>query len=136
MIGQGRRWVRGASAINCCYPASVAGFLFLLHGVQKLFPVLGTDDTVDLLSRLGLAGLIELFGGGLITLGLFTPWVAFVASGEMASAYFMAHYPGGFWPISNGGEPAVLYCFVFLYFATRGSGAWSLDRVIWGRRRA
>ena len=114
----------------------MAGFLFLLHGVQKLFPVLGTDDTVDLLSRLGLAGLIELFGGGLITLGLFTPWVAFVASGEMASAYFMAHYPGGFWPISNGGEPAVLYCFVFLYFATRGSGAWSLDRVIWGRRRA
>ncbi len=128
--------LRPASDLIYSLLRAVAGFLFLLHGVQKLFPVLGTDDTVDLLSRLGLAGLIELFGGGLITLGLFTPWVAFVASGEMASAYFMAHYPGGFWPISNGGEPAVLYCFVFLYFATRGSGAWSLDRVIWGRRRA
>ncbi len=83
--------LRPASDLIYSLLRAVAGFLFLLHGVQKLFPVLGTDDTVDLLSRLGLAGLIELFGGGLITLGLFTPWVAFVASGEMASAYFMAH---------------------------------------------
>ena len=112
---------------------AVAGFSFLLHGAQKLFPILGTDGTVELSSRLGLAGLIELFGGGLIMVGLLTPWVAFIASGEMAAAYFIAHYPRGFWPIANGGEAAVLYCFVFLYFASHGSGHWSLDRIIWGR---
>ena len=111
----------------------VVGFSFLLHGAQKLFPVFGTDGGVDLLSRVGLAGLIEFFGGALIMVGLLTPWVAFIASGEMAVAYFIAHYPRGFWPIANGGEPAVLYCFIFLYIASRGSGPSSLDRVIWGR---
>ena len=100
---------------------AVVGFSFLLHGAQKLFPVLGTDGTVDLLSRLGFAGVIELVGGALIMVGLWTPWVAFITSGEMASAYFIAHYPRGFWPIANGGEAAVLYCFVFLYFASHGS---------------
>ena len=64
-------------------------------------------------------------------LGLFTPWVAFLASGEMAVAYFIAHSPRGFWTVMNGGELAVFYCFVYLYFASRGSGPWSLDRLIW-----
>ncbi len=114
----------------------VVGFLFSLHGAQKLFAVLGREEAVDLFSRSGLAGIIEFFGGGLIMFGLFTPWVAFVASGEMAFAYFISHNPRGFWPIMNSGERAVLYCFVFLYFASRGSGPWSLDRVIWGGKGA
>ena len=109
----------------------VVGFLFSLHGAQKLFAVFGAEQAVNLFSLLGLAGIIEVFGGSLIMLGLFTPWVAFIASGMMASAYFLVHYPRGVWPIMNGGEPAVLFCFVFLYFASRGSGPWSLDRVIW-----
>lgn len=108
----------------------VAGFLFLLHGAQKLFAVFGRDQAVDLVSLLGFAGIIELLGGSLIVLGLFTPWAAFIASGTMASAYFLVHYPRGGWPIENNGELAVLFCFVFLYFCSRDSGPWSLDRVI------
>ena len=114
----------------------VTGFLFWQHGAQKLFAAFGQEQTVDLFSRPGLAGVIEVVGGGLITLGLFTPWAAFIASGEMASAYFLAHYPRAFWPIMNAGEPAVLYCFVFLFFTTRDSGVWSLDRLIWGNKAA
>ena len=111
----------------------VVGFTFALHGAQKLFGVLGRD-AVDLFSRLGVAGVVEFFGGTLISLGLYTPWIAFIASGQMAVAYFITHYPQGIWPLTNGGEPAVLYCFVFLYFASRGSGPVSLDRIIRGRR--
>jgi putative oxidoreductase len=107
----------------------VVGFTFALHGAQKLFGVLD-QDAVDLFSRMGVAGIVEFFGGALIALGLYTPWVAFIASGEMAFAYFTAHSPRGFWPVTNGGEAAVLYCFVFLYFASRGSGPVSLDRII------
>lgn len=107
----------------------VAGVLFACHGAQKLFGVLG-GDSVPILSRTGLAGLIELFGGGLIALGLFTPYVAFIASGEMAVAYFLAHAPQGLWPIQNRGELAVLYCFLFLYIAARGAGPLSLDRLV------
>ena len=107
----------------------VVGFSFALHGAQKLFGVLGRD-AVELFSRAGVAGVVEFFGGALISLGLYTPWIAFVASGQMAFAYFIAHYPRGIWPVTNGGEPAVLYCFVFLYFASRGSGPLSLDRII------
>ncbi len=65
-------------------------------------------------------------------LGLFTPWVAFIASGELAVAYYLAHFPRAFWPIMNGGESAVLFCFIFLFFASRDSGVWSLDHLIWG----
>ena len=110
----------------------VAGFLFSLHGVQKLFGALGAEQAVDLFSLLGLAGVIELVGGGLIMLGFFTPWVAFLASGEMAFAYFMAHAPNGAWPIMTGGELPALYCFAFLHFASRGSGPISLDRLVRG----
>ena len=111
----------------------VVGFTFALHGAQKLFGVLD-QDAVDLFSRLGVAGIVEFFGGALISLGLYTPWVAFIASGEMAFAYFISHNPRGVWPVTNGGEAAVLYCFVFLYFASRGSGPLSLDRIIRGQR--
>ena len=112
----------------------VVGFLFWQHGAQKLFAAFGQEQSVVLFSRIGVAGVIEFVGGALIALGLFTPWVAFIASGEMAAAFFLAHFPRAFWPIQNAGEPAVLYCFVLLYFATRDSGIWSLDRVIWSSR--
>ena len=106
----------------------VAGYAFMLHGIQKLFGVLG-GQPVELVSLLGLAALIETVGGGLIALGLFTRPAAFIASGEMAAAYFMVHAPRGqfLFPLANDGEPAVLYCFLFLYLAAAGPGAWSLD---------
>jgi putative oxidoreductase len=109
----------------------VAGALFACHGAQKLFGVLGGVDeaggTVPLFSMMGLAGLIEFFGGLLIAVGLLTSYAAFIASGEMAAAYFMAHFPRGFWPIQNNGELAVLFCFLFLYVASRGGVKWSID---------
>jgi putative oxidoreductase len=116
----------------------VAGLMFACHGAQKLFGVLGgfggqPGATAPLGSMMGVAGVIELFGGLLITLGLFAGPAAFVSSGEMAAAYFMAHAPRGFWPILNEGELAVLYCFAFLYVATRGSGVWSVDAAFRGR---
>jgi putative oxidoreductase len=104
----------------------VAGLLFAQHGVQKLFGWLGGMGPVPLASQMGLAGIIETFGGLAIALGFFTSPVAFVASGQMAVAYFQAHLPRGFWPIQNGGELAALYCFLFLYVASQGSGRWSL----------
>lgn len=81
-----------------------------------------------------LAGVIEVFGGAAIALGLFTSPIAFIASGEMAVAYFQAHLPRGFWPVVSGGELAALYCFVFLYFAASGSGRWSVDALRQGSR--
>jgi putative oxidoreductase len=105
----------------------VTGFLFFQHGLPKLFGGFGRDAPAELFSQMGLAGIIEVFGGAAIALGLFTSPVAFLASGEMAVAYFQAHLPRGFWPIVNGGELAALYCFVFLYFAATGSGKWSVD---------
>jgi putative oxidoreductase len=83
----------------------------------------------------GLAGLIELVGGLLIAIGLFTSWAAFIASGEMAVAYFKVHFPQGFWPVQNQGELAVLYCFVFLYMAARGGGRYSVDASMRGSTR-
>ena len=120
------RWLGRYSPYIYALLRIVAGFLFSLHGVQKLFGALG-GQSVELMSQMGLAGVIELVGGVLIAIGLFTSPVAFLASGEMAVAYFQAHYPRGFWPIMNGGELAVLYCFLFLYFAAVGSGKWSVD---------
>jgi putative oxidoreductase len=108
----------------------VAGFLFTFHGLQKLFGLFG-GQVVDYTSRFGLAGIIETIAGPLIMLGLFTAPAAFICSGEMAVAYFTAHQPRAPWPVQNMGEPAVLFCFVFLFIATRGAGIWSLDR---GRR--
>lgn len=113
----------------------VAGFLFFQHGLPKLFGGFGRDAPAELMSQMGLAGVIEVFGGLAIALGLFTSPIAFIASGEMAVAYFQAHAPRGFWPITNGGELAALYCFVFLYFAASGSGKWSVDALIGRPRR-
>ena len=89
----------------------------------------------ELLSLRSAAGVIEFFGGALIALGLFVPHVAFVASGQMAFAYFLSHAPRGFWPILNGGELAALYCFLFLYVATQPVGPFSLDRIRRGSDR-
>ena len=105
-----------------------AGLAFAQHGAQKLFGVIG-GQAAALTSQLGLAGIIEFVGGLLIALGLFTSPVAFVASGEMAWAYFQRHAPRGSWPIQNGGELAVLYCFIFLYLAAVGSGKLSIDSI-------
>jgi len=110
----------------------VAGYAFMLHGAQKILGILGADRPVDYASRIGLAGMIELGGGALIMVGLFTSVAAFIASGQMAVAYFTAHVgtTGGLLtPITNRGEAAVLYCFIFLFLASAGSGAFSLDRV-------
>jgi putative oxidoreductase len=109
----------------------VAALLFLQHGLAKLFgfPHVANFDNLQLVSLIGLAGLIELFGGLLLVAGLFTRVAALVISGEMAFAYFMSHAPRGFFPILNGGELAVLYCFLFLYFAVAGGGAWSIDQL-------
>jgi putative oxidoreductase len=107
----------------------VAGLAFAEHGAQKMFGVLGAKTAVPLLSQFGLAGIIEFVGGILIALGLFTSPVAFIASGEMAWAYFQQHAPRGLWPIQNGGEPAVLYCFIFLYICAVGSGKISIDSI-------
>ena len=112
----------------------IAGFTFSLHGFQKLFGFFGgmggSGATATLFSLPWTAGVLETFGGGLILLGLFTRPVAFVLSGEMAVAYLMQHAPNGLWPVRNGGELAVLYCFVFLYLAIAGGGPVSLDRLI------
>ena len=105
----------------------VAAFTFIAHGTQKLF-AFPLGPRAALASQLGAAGIIETVGGALLLLGLFTRPVAFVLAGEMAYAYFTAHAPRGTWPIQNGGELAVLYCFVWLYFAAAGPGPISVDR--------
>ena len=110
----------------------VVGLLFGCHGAQKILGAFGgfqnhPGATAPLASLMGVGGLIELVGGVLIAIGLFAGAAAFVCSGEMAVAYFMVHAPKGLWPIQNGGELAVAYAFVFLYIASHGSGAWSVD---------
>ena len=107
----------------------MAGLLFFCHGLQKVFGLFGglNGAAVPLLSLLGIAGLIELVAGALIAVGLFTTRAAFIASGQMAVAYFFSHLPMGFWPVQNNGAEAVLFCFLFLYMATRGAGIWSAD---------
>ena len=104
----------------------------MLHGVQKLFGVLG-GEPVEVVSLLGAAALIEVLGGAFIVLGFLTRVVAFIASGEMAVAYFAGHVAREgalLFPVANGGEPAVLYCFLFLFLAAKGPGAWSLDALV------
>lgn len=106
----------------------VAALLFLQHGLTKYLGFPGpSPQGFHILSIYGLAGAIEIVGSVLLLLGFFTRIAAFVTSGEMAFAYFMGHAPRAFYPLLNGGEPAILYCFVFLYLAAAGGGAWSLD---------
>ncbi len=110
----------------------VAGLLFLLAGTSKFFayPVgLPAGVTVEFPSQIWLGGALEVVGGALLLLGLFTRPIAFVLAGEMAVAYFQFHAPKGFWPTVNGGLPAVLDCFIFLYLSAAGPGPWSLDRL-------
>lgn len=108
-----------------------AGLLFMQHGLQKLFGMFGgmggTGDTAELMSRMGLAGVLETFGGLLIVIGLLTRPVAVVLMLEMIAAYFIAHLPRGGWPIQNGGELALLYALVWAFFAANGAGPYSLD---------
>jgi putative oxidoreductase len=121
-------WVRSLLRI-------VIGFTFCSHGLQKLFGMFGGIGgyRVHLFTQLGLAATLETSGGILIVLGLFTMPVAFILSGEMAVAYFMAHFPHGLLPIRNGGELAVLYCFIYLYLFSAGPGPASLDH--WVRKK-
>jgi putative oxidoreductase len=107
----------------------VAGILFACHGAQKLFGLFGMPAMTSNPMMLA-AGIIEFAGGLLMAIGLFTSWAAFISSGEMAAAYFMAHAKGGFLPIVNKGELAVVYCFLFLYIAARGAGPYSVDAML------
>lgn len=112
----------------------VSGLLFLQAGGMKLFGWFGgmppNGTTASVMTQTGIGGLLEFVGGTLMLVGLFTRPVAFVLSGEMAVAYWQFHAPNGFWPIQNHGEPAVLLCFIFLFFAAFGAGEYSFDHFI------
>jgi putative oxidoreductase len=117
----------------------ITGALFMQHGVQKLFGLLLAPDrpwtsAPPMFSQYWFAGVLEVFGGALIVLGLFTRPVAFLLAGQMAVAYFQAHFPRSFWPILNGGESAVLFCFLYLYFFANGAGPFSVDAALSRRR--
>ncbi len=128
------RWLGRCSELLYSIMRLMVGLLFSFHGAQKLFGVLGGHSQLSNPLML-VAGIIEL-AGLLVAVGLWTSYAAFIASGEMAVAYFMVHAPGGLFPIVNKGELAVLYCFVFLYIASRGSGRWSVDGILRGKGRA
>jgi putative oxidoreductase len=117
----------------------VTGAAFMQHGAQKLFGVLGDPSRPwggppPAFSQFWFAGVLETFGGALIVLGLFTRPVAFLLCGEMAVAYFQAHFPRDFWPVRNGGESVVLFCFIFFFLFAHGAGPFSLDAVLRRRR--
>ena len=115
----------------------VAAFVFFQVGSAKLFAfpaaVMPDGGTAPLASLAGVAGALEVVGGALLLLGLFTRPVAFLLAGEMAFAYFIGHAPQGFWPVLNGGQPAILFCFIWLYISAAGPGPWSIDAL---RRRS
>ena len=115
----------------------VTGLLFMMHGTQKMFgfPSGEMSRPFELMSQMGLAGVLETFGGAMIVLGLLTRPVAFILAGQMAVAYFQAHFPRSFFPTLNGGEPAALFCFIFLYLMMAGAGPWSIDALL-ARSRA
>jgi len=112
----------------------VAALMFMQAGTVKLFgwpmSMPGGGGTPALTSQVGIGALLEFVGGALLLVGLFTRPVAFILSGEMAVAYFQFHQPNGFWPVVNQGQPAVLYCFIWLYISARGAGPWSLDALL------
>ena len=112
----------------------VTAFLFVQFGTAKLLglpaPIMPDGSTAQLMSQAGIAGLLEIVGGGLLFLGLFTRPVAFILSGEMAFAYFIGHAPQGFWPVLNQGTPAILFCFLFLYFSAAGPGAFAVSNLL------
>ncbi|HTN63962.1 MAG TPA: DoxX family protein [Devosia sp.] len=106
----------------------VTAVLFILHGTQKVIGFPATEFSPPLMSLFGLAGIIEIVAGLLILFGFFSRIAAFIAAGEMAVAYWMAHAPGNLFPSNNGGDAAILFCFVFLYVVFAGPGAWSVNR--------
>ncbi len=116
-----------------------AAFMFTLAGTTKLFAFpIGMPPngaTANLMSQVGIGGALEVFGGLLLLVGLFTRPIAFVLAGEMAVAYFQFHHPKSFWPVVNGGVAAALYCFIWLYLSSAGGGAWSLD-ALWRSSRS
>jgi putative oxidoreductase len=117
------------------------GLLFMQHGVQKLFGIFAPPDrpftgAPPMFSQFWIAGVLETFGGALIVLGLFTRPVAFLLAGEMAVAFFQAHFPRSFWPILNGGESPVLFCFIYLYLFATGAGPFSIDAMRSGKTSA
>ena len=126
------KWLGKYSPFLYALMRFVVGVLFACHGAQKLFGVLGGTKQTEMMMLA--AGIIEFVGGIMIAVGLLTSYAAFIASGQMAVAYFKQHAPGGVWPIVNRGELAVVYCFVFLYIASRGSGILSID-ALFGRAR-
>jgi putative oxidoreductase len=114
----------------------VAGLIFMEHGLQKYFnfpPAATPRPAPEFFSMYGVAGALEIVGGILLVFGLFTRPVAFILSGEMAFAYWISHAPRNMYPLLNGGDAPILYCFFFLYLAFAGGGAWSLDNVLWKR---
>lgn len=127
------RWLQRLEGLAYAAMRMVFGFLFVFHGLQK-FGLFG-GRMANFATLFGMAGFIETIGGSLILLGLFTVPAALVTSGEMAVAYFTQHQPRGGWPIQNVGELAVLYCFAFLFIATRGPGPFSIDRLRRGAKR-
>jgi putative oxidoreductase len=112
----------------------VVGLLFLEHGLSKVFGFPPHGHLPVFPETEWFAGRIELIGGGLVALGLFTRLAAFIVSGEMAFAYFISHAPRSFFPLINGGEDAIVLCFVFLYLVFAGAGPWSLDALVWRKR--
>ncbi len=124
------KWIRSGPALQGLLRI-VAALMFLQAGTMKLFAwpmgMPPDDSTAKLLTQIGIGGLLEVGGGLLMLVGLFTRPVAFLLAGEMAVAYFQFHQPQGFWPVQNGGVAAALYCFVWLYFSAAGAGPWSLD---------
>jgi putative oxidoreductase len=111
----------------------VAALMFLQSGTTKLFGwpmAMPEGQSFSLMSEVGVGAILEFVGGSLLLVGLFTRPVAFILSGEMAVAYFQFHFPNGFWPLVNQGQPAVLYCFIWLYLSAAGAGPWSLDAVL------
>ncbi|MEO8147473.1 MAG: DoxX family protein [Bacteroidia bacterium] len=109
----------------------VAAFMFIFPGTMKIFAfpegMPPNGDTAQFMSQIWIGGVLEVAGGALLLIGLFTRPVAFILAGEMAVAYFQYHFPQGWWPIMNGGGDAILYCFVWLYFSAAGAGPWSID---------
>jgi putative oxidoreductase len=108
----------------------IVGLLFMEHGTAKLLGFPPGSAAPALFGLIWFAGVIEMVGGALVTIGLFTRYAAFIMSGEMAVGYFMSHAPQNFFPIVNRGDAAVLYCFIFLYLAVAGGGCWSADRLV------
>src|SRR6185295_11005616 len=130
----------GARTVTLFLLRVVAGLLFLQAGGMKIFDWFGGVPAQfgghpPMLSQTWIGGVLEFYGGSAILLGLCTQPIAFVLAGEMAVAYFQFHQPGGAWPIQNHGEPAVLLCFIFMYFASHGAGIWSVDDFLRRRRQ-